>query len=253
MDNLVQKWKELVKMSSTDTNLKDQNPKIESKNIQHVRPSQLNIQSIKVTASNSIELDLKSPKSSISEKTSSPDSPTVVNYQISQSSSKIFTSNKSASSSFTSHVNIILTKEGNSSINEIHEKNVLERQVSTHKDNVEKNDALVSNNQCIQKFEETDELVETAEITENEAENEEILKIIQKHSASAEFDKLLPVDNGIKIVTLTEDKDTTLANAFDSKSLVNECDLSENENFEIIYNNLFDWLLWINHTIESQV
>lgn len=260
MENLVKKWKQLVKTSSRDEALTNDMPINESTSIDHIRPTQLSIQSIKVTASDSIDIDLKSTKSSSSELTGSPDSSNVVSYQISQSSSKIFTNNKSASSSYTSQVNIVLTKEGNSNKNETPKEIVSVKSVSNHEDiksiaskSVDSIDLKIANNQEVAKSEETFEVVEIAEILDNDAENAEILKIIQKHSASVEFDKLLPVENGVKIVTLTEENGTTAPNTVDSTAIMNESDLSEAENCEIIYNNLFDWLLWIKHTIESQV
>ena len=249
MNNLVNKWKLLVTStqailntevpSNLPTNIPKPAPEVEAPSDESVtRPTQLEIRSVKVTES---DQEFKPSSSESSDITGEPD---VCDYQISQSSSKVFTLNKSSSNSYTTQLNIVLTKE------------LPDEEVSIETENnksLEKNeDSPVVEN--IIKAE--TELAEVP-VEVDQRDNDEILNIIQNHAESGlELDNFLPVDNGhVKIVTLNEDSSinkssvSNVDNVDEDGSLV----VKDADSYETISNDLFDWLLWINHTIESQV
>ena len=85
---------------------------------------------------------------------------------------------------------------------------------------------------------------ETLPIDPVSGENVDILKMIQEHAGTNELDRILPADNGhVKIVTLRAD---TLAGGEGARG-------GESVTLGATSDDLFDWLLWIDHTLESQV
>lgn len=270
MDNLVKKWKQLVTTTEAFAGGLNEDTIKEIPNEAPQRPGKLNMDSVKII-SESFNIDLRTSETS-SDETGSPDSPgsasNIANYQITQSSSKVFTA-KSASNSFTSQVNIILTKEAQSPVTESADLNEPSKSIATDttQEDIHSNEsfgglekslrASLTNETIRNVNEEFENVVDSVEAVEI-AESAEILKIIQKHSASGEFDKLIPSDNGVKIVTLTEDSGSNAPvvcvadTVFQDEIERGHFELEE-ENFEMISNNLFDWLLWIDHTIKSQV
>lgn len=258
MDNLVKKWKQL--MTSTETvsdtgkstvaevdssrGIGSQSDEIKT---DLTRPGILPITSVKVLSDN-LDIDIKSSGDS-SPETSSANTANIVEYSISQSSSKIFASNKSASNSYTTQLNIVLTKEPEaepeSAITETKRSSVhVELATETAEE------TAVEGHQPSAK-EEASAIQQDPIPLDPTGENVDILSIIQKHADKNELDKLLPVDNGhVKIVTLTDDTFASTQSQNDESAKEGDA-LSQFD--ASVSNDLFDWLVWIDHTIESQV
>lgn len=261
MDSLVKKWKQLMTGTEPviDTTSKSTVTEVHSSSglgsqsdeikTDLTRPSILPITSVRVLSDN-LDIDIKSSGDS-SPETSSANTANIVEYSISQSSSKIFTSNKSASNSYATQLNIVLTKkpeaEPESAMIETKRSSV---HVELATENAEEK-TLEELRQVPPVKEEANSIQQDPIPLDPTGENVDILNIIQKHADKNELDKLLPVDNGhVKIVTLTDD-------TFASAQSQNDESTKEGDalpQFDAsVSNDLFDWLVWIDHTIESQV
>jgi hypothetical protein len=111
MDTLAKKWKQLV--AGTESMLTTGNTKQPTTLTEVYRhpdaSAKLPIKCVKVMSDN-LDIDIKSSGDS-SPETSSANSANLVEYSISQSSSKVFGLNKSAANSYTTQLNVVLAKE----------------------------------------------------------------------------------------------------------------------------------------------
>lgn len=238
MENFIKKWKQLIK-------IRDANDSVQTG---FVRPTKLNVKSIEHEICDSIDIDIKST----SENSPGTFSNSIINYEISQSSSKIFSPK---STSYTSEINVILTQE----IPPATEMSTNEKTITLSDQEITHINNEISHHDLQQSGEKNDKLNLTLEPrdTIEKIETDDIFNIIQNHAENMEFTKLLPTGNKhVKIVTMTQD-DTTpvnlLESSFNPDTMKSGEKKSDLENFEIVSNNLVDWLMWINHTIDSQV
>ena len=232
MENLKKKWNKLMK-------IRDSN---ESVQIGCIRPTKLNIKTIEHQNCDNKNIESRESSSGILSNT--------IDYEISQSSSKIFSPK---STSYTSELNIILTKE----LTPETEMPSKDKTLSSHE--IKKIVNEISSHSLQASNEKNEKSTKTAEPSEEmeKIEADDILNIIQNHAENIEFKELMPTgDEHVKIVAMTQDKSAKVnlvESSFNEDAMKNSGKTSDLENIEMVSNDLFDWLLWIDHTINSQV